>query len=170
MTSLVPGTDNPIQGTEGTRPNVPAELVQRRLTFTSDRNFPGIQGPRYRLRTSPDGSLIYFLMKDSKGVGQLFSIPTVGGTEQQLTHLEFPIQSQFNVSPDGKMLSVVADNSIWTVDAVNGVATRITPRSDDNDAPVGGVLWSRNGKMLAYNRYVESSSGRYLQIFTIHLP
>ncbi len=164
------GTDNPVQGTEGTRPNVPAELVQRRLTFTSDRNFPGIQGPRYRLRTSPDGNLIYFLMKDSSGVVQLFSIPTVGGTERQLTHLEFPIQSQFNVSPDGNMLSVVADNSIWTLDAVNGVATRITPRSDDNDAPVGGVLWSRNGKTLAYNRYVESSSGRYLQIFTIHLP
>jgi hypothetical protein len=163
-------TDNPVQGTDGTRPNVPAELVQRRLTFTSDRNFPGIQGPRYRLRTSPDGNLIYFLMKDSSGVVQLFSIPTVGGTERQLTHLEFPIQSQYNMSPDGNMLSVVADNSIWTVEAANGVATRITARSDDNNAPVGGVLWSRNGELLAYNRYVESSSGRYLQIFTIHLP
>ena len=159
-----------IQGTEGTRPNVPDELVQRRVTYTSDRTFPGIQGPRYRLRTSPDGKLIYFLMKDIQGVFQLFSIPTVGGNEHQLTNLKFPIQSQINVSPDGTMLSVVADNSIWTVDASSGETTRLTPRLEDNDAPVGGVLWSRNGKTLVYNRYVSSGSGRYFQIFLIHLP
>ena len=38
-----------------------------RLTFTSDRKYPGIQGPRHWLRSSPDGAHIAFLMKDDEG-------------------------------------------------------------------------------------------------------
>jgi hypothetical protein len=53
VTLAVPG--KPLEGTENTRPNVPLGLVQRRITFTAERKFPGVQGPRFWLRSSVDG-------------------------------------------------------------------------------------------------------------------
>jgi len=51
----VPG-DGPLQGTETRMPAPPRGTVQRRLTRTSGRKHPGLQGPRHWLRSSPDGS------------------------------------------------------------------------------------------------------------------
>jgi dipeptidyl aminopeptidase/acylaminoacyl peptidase len=157
-------TDKPLEGTASTRPNVPAGLVQRRITFTADRKHAGIQGPRYRLRTSPDGSVIYFLMKDDGGVVQVFSVSTTGGSIRQVTNLKHSVQTQFNVSPDGNTLSVVADNSIWFVDASDGQSARVTERTEDERRPVSGALWSHDGKTLVFNRYVPAGDNRYLQI------
>lgn len=159
----------PLEGTVNTRPNVPKGLVQRRLTFTSDGDYPGVQGPRFRLRTSPDGSEIYFLMKDEKGIVQIFSVPTLGGTIRQVTHLSNAVQAQFNIRPDGKQLSIVADNSIWLVNIGNGNAIRVTERVEDEDAPIGGALWSHSGKMLVFNRYIGKVNQRYLQIVKIDM-
>lgn len=160
---------SPLEGTETTRPNVPSGLAQRRITFTTERKYPGIQGPRYRLRTSPDGSEVYFLMKDDVGIVQIFAAPAVGGKIRQVTHLDHSIQAQFNISPDGKRISLVADNSVWLVDITDGKATRITARASDESAPVGGALWSRNGNLLVFNRYEGSHDKRYLQIIKIDL-
>jgi hypothetical protein len=159
----------PLEGTKETRPNVPKGITQRRITFTTGRKHAGIQGPRFRLRTSPDGSKVYFLMKDDAGIVQIFSVPTAGGKVQQVTRLTEGIQAQFNVSPDGSKLSCIADNSVWIVDLETGNATRITGRADDQGAPVNGVLWSHSGKMLAFNRYVAEGNDRYLQISSIAL-
>jgi hypothetical protein len=159
--------DKPLEGTVTTRPNVPKELKQRRVTFTNDRKHPGLQGPRFRLRSSPDGSELYFLMKDDIGIVQVFSVPTQGGSFRQITNLDSSIQAQFNVSPDGKRLSVVAGNSIWLVDTGNGETVRITERSTDEARPVGGALWSHNGKILVFNRYVKADDKLYLQIVKI---
>ena len=164
-----PNPDKPLEGTPTTRPNVPAGSVQRRITFTTNRKYPGIQGPRFRLRSSPDGYTLYFLMKDDAGVVQIFSVPTTGGEIHQITQLDYSVQAQFNVSPDGNQLSVVADNSIWLVETVSGRLTRITERARDENAPVGGVLWSRSGKILVFNRYVTSGEERYLQIIRMDL-
>lgn len=161
--------DKPLEGTLRTRPNVPKGLVQRRITFTSARKHAGIQGPRFRLRTSPDGKEVYFLMKDDEGTVQIFSVPTCGGAVHQITHLDHSVQAQFNVSPDGKQLSVVADNSIWLVEILDGKAVRLDRRTNNNDAPVGGVLWSHSGKILVYNRYAGAGDDRYLQIFKMDL-
>lgn len=157
----------PLEGTLKTRPNVPKGLVQRRLTFTSDKKDPGIQGPRFRLRTTPNGRRIFFLMKNDSGSVQVFSVPTLGGEVQQVTHLKEGVQAQFNISPDGSKLSCISDNSVWIVDIAKGEATRLTERVDDANAPVGGALWSHGGKLIVYNRYVSEGGGKYLQIFKI---
>lgn len=157
----------PLEGTLKTRPNVPKGLVQRRLTFTSDKKNPGIKGPRFRLRTTPNGRRIFFLMKNDSGSVQVFSVPTMGGEVQQVTRLKEDVQAQFNISPDGSKLSCISDNSVWTVDIAKGDATRLTERTEDANAPVGGALWSHSGKLLVYNRYVSEGGDRYLQIFKI---
>jgi hypothetical protein len=161
----------PIQGTLTTRPNVPAGLTQRRITFTAARKHPGLQGPRFRLRTSPDGSVIYFLMKDEADIVQIFSVSSVGGAgEVQLTNFKQSVQAQFNVSPNGKHLSCVAGNIVWTVEIVTGKAVQLTTAETDNNAPVGGALWRHDSKALVYNRYVGDGENRYLQIFKLETP
>ena len=161
--------DEPLEGTLSSRPAVPKDLVQRRLTFTADRKYPGLQGPRFWLRSSPDGSIVYFLMKNDQGIVQIWSVPVNGGDIKAVTNVSSSIQSQFNVSPDGKLIAFVADNSIWTTDISTGVSRRLTPTSDPADAPVGAIMWNNAGNRLAYNRYVADGSDRYLQIFIIAL-
>lgn len=157
----------PLEGTPTTRPNVPKGLLQRRVTFTTEREHPGLQGPRVRLRTSPDGSIIYFHMKDDNGVVQLYTVPTVGGAIRQLTQMSYSLQAQYNMSPDGKQLSVIADNRVWLVNAMDGKATPITVRRPDAEAPLTGALWVPSGRALVFNRYVSSGEQRYLQIFKV---
>lgn len=160
-------SDAPLQGTFTTRPAVPAGLVQRRLTFTADRKLPGLQGPRFWLRSSPDGAIIYFLMKDDEGTVQLHSVPANGGSIRQVTHLTHSVQGQFNISPDGHAMALIADNSVWLVALADGKLQRVTPRVEDTEAPVLGVAWNNTGTAVAYNRYVQSKGERFLQIFTL---
>lgn len=150
-----------------TRPNPPAGTVQRRVTFTADKKYPGIQGPRHWLRTSPDGRMIYFLMKDNKGVVQIFSVPTIGGKINKVINNSFSVQSAFSLSPNGKFVSYTADNSVFIASLKTGKTQRLTRRFFDDEKPEGGMVWSYNGKMIAYNRYVIVNQVKWLQIFIL---
>jgi hypothetical protein len=167
ITQAIPG--KPLEGTATTRPNVPAQARQRRITYTADRKFPGLQGPRFWLRTSPDGNDIYFLMKDDSGIVQIFSAPVNGGAIRQVTRLIHAVQTQFNISPDGTTLAFSAGNAIWKTDIKSGISVQLTTPAPDEAAPVIGISWSHNGKILAYNKYVGTGPNRYLQIFKIVL-
>ncbi len=161
--------DAPLEGSLTSRPAVPRGLVQRRVTFTQDRKFPGLQGPRFWLRSSPDGSELYFLMKDDNEIVQIYAAPVNGGDTRQVTHLETSVLAQFNVSPDGRSLALIADNSIWVCDIQTGQSTRLTAHTDDANAPVAVVVWNRAGDRLVYNRFVADSTGNWLQIFALRL-
>jgi hypothetical protein len=165
ITQARPGL--PLEGTSTTRPNVPKGLQQRRITRTTDRRYAGLQGPRYRLRTSPDGREIYFLMRDDNGVVQLYGVPVHGGVIRQITYLHDSIQTQFNVSPDGTMLAFASGNRVWIAPVHGGEAQAVT--KVNIEAPVNGVLWAPSGDALLYNQYVEDGSGRWLQIFVVTL-
>lgn len=165
--SITNASGEPLEGTMSSRPAVPAGLAQRRLTFTSDRKFPGLQGPRFWLRSSPDGSLIYFLMKDYAGIVQVYEVPVLGGDIRQVTKLSMPVQAQFNISPDGKRIALIADNSIWISDIKTGKSDRVTSKTPDATAPQLAVMWNNQGNSLVYNRYVENDGDYWLQIFKL---
>ncbi|MBT1689287.1 DUF3748 domain-containing protein [Dawidia soli] len=159
-----PADGLPLAGTPHMRPQVPRGIYQRRVTDTTQRKYPGLQGPRFRLRTSPDGAEIYFLMKDDAGLVQVYRVPTTGGHIIPLTYLACAVQGQHNISPDGRWISFLADNSVWVIDAAGGMPRRLTVRTDDARAPVGGALWSHRGDRLVYNRY---DADGFLQIYSI---
>lgn len=161
LTKPLPG--QPLTGSPTTRPNPPAGVSQRRVTFTES----GIEGPRHWLRTTPDGDLIGFLAKDSSDHIQLFGVSPNGGAIRQLTNQPFSVQSPFNFSPDGNFVAYVADNSIFVADLRTGEPQRLTLRSTDDDQPINGVIWSHEGDCVVYNRYVDTSQGRYIQIFRL---
>ena len=143
--------DGPLCGTETRAPYPPKGTVQRRLTFTAGRRFPGLQGPRHWLRSLPDGTQIAFLMKDDAGVVQLWTVSPNGGPPRQLTANPWPIASAFTWSPDGRWIAHVMDNSVCVTDAGSGKTTRLTPRTDDASAPrPEACVFSPDGRSIAF--------------------
>jgi len=154
-----------VAGTTDSRPIPPAGIIQRRITFTTGRKYSGIQGPRCRLRSSPDGKYIYVHMKDDDGIVQLYRVLTTGGEPEQVTFFKHSISAQYNVSEDGRNISCIVDKELWIVNVVNGKAPLLNP---ENDFPiVGGALWRQDGRELVFNRYASSGKEKYLQIFRI---
>jgi hypothetical protein len=166
----VPG-DGPLAGTERRMPSPPKGVVQRRLTFTADRPFPGLQGPRHWLRSAPDGSRIAFLMKDEAGIVQLWTISPRGGPPAQLTRHPWPIASAFSWSPDGRWLTHVLDGSVCVTDTATGQTTRLTPRGEATAAPrPEACVFSPDGRKIAFVRRVPSPDRPCNQVCVVTLP
>lgn len=171
LVQLAVAGDAPLAGTTTTRPAVPRGVRQRRLTFTADRRYPGLQGPRHWLRSSPDGARIAFLMRDESGVVQLFTVSPAGGEPRQLTRLATGIASAFTWSPDGGAIACVSGGSICLVDAETGEPTRLTPPGRDPSTPrPEACVISPDGHRIAYSRCVPGGSGAFNQIFVVDAP
>lgn len=154
----------PLEGTTSSRPNVPAGVVQRRITYTQN----GISGPRHWLRTTPDGMTIAFLSKDEKGIVQIFGVAPNGGEVKQLTFNKNSVEGTFNFNPDGELLAYLCNNGVCLTDVKTGKSRLISPRFSKEEFATGGVAWSNNGKMIAFNKYVKNKSeNSFLQIFLL---
>jgi hypothetical protein len=159
----------PLEGTATTRPAPPQGTRQRRLTWTAERQYPGLQGPRHWLRSSPDGSRIAFLMRDNAGTVQIWTISPNGGEPAQLTRNPFDVASAFSWSPNGRQLAYIADNSVFVSDAMTGDATRLTPRSADASAPrPEACVFSHDGSQIAYVRPVQKNGSIFNQVFIVN--
>lgn len=157
----------PIAGTESRRPYPPKGTSQRRLTFTENRKYPGIQGPRHWLRTTTDGSLIFFLMKDEGGVVQIYGISPNGGEIKQITSNDFSVESTFNVSSDGQFLAFGSQQNVYVAYIKSGETRRVSPSPGEGMSELRAIHWSNDGKMLAYNRKVAVRDTSYFQIFLL---
>jgi len=160
--------DGPLQGTATRRPFPPKGTVQRRLTFTSERRHPGLQGPRHWLRSAPDGSQIGFLMKDESGIVQFWTVSPNGGAPRQITRNPWPAASAFSWSPHGRLVAFVMDNSVCVTDVSSGQTRRLTPRSEDALAPrPEACVFSPDGTQIAYVRRVPEDDTTFNQVFTV---
>ncbi len=162
--------DGPLEGTPTRRPLPPKGTVQRRLTFTAGQKYPGIQGPRHWLRSSPDGSRIAFLMKDDAGIVQLFTVSPNGGEPKQVTHNAWDIGSAFSWSPDGRWIAHTMDNSVFVTHAVTGRSYRLMASTVDRYAPRPlACVFSPDGRKIAYLRAVMMEGRLINQIFVAFL-
>ena len=165
---LTQPADGPLGGTETRMPYPPKDCTQRRLTFTTDRKFPGIQGPRHWLRGSPDGTQIAFLMKDDAGIVQLWSVSPNGGPPRQITKNACDIASAFTWSPDGHRIAHVMDNGVCVTEAASGTTHRLTKRNEDSGAPrAEACVFSPDGTMVAYMRPVVEAGRWFNQVFVV---
>ena len=164
----VPGPDGPLEGTATTFPMPPAGTVQRRLTHTAETEHPGCRGI---VRSSADGRRIAYLAKDEHGVDQVFFISPTGGEPVQVTHHESPVQTGVRWHPKGTHISYVWDNRIVICDVRHGEnfgSYRIL--TDRTDAPPMNLVWSHDGKTIAFNRELPTGDGKTSkQIFLIRL-
>jgi hypothetical protein len=160
--------EGPLEGTANRMPYPPKGAVQRRLTYTAERKFPGLQGPRHWLRSSPDGTQIAFLMKDEAGLVQLWTVSPNSGPPRQMTQNQWPIASAFTWSSDGRFIAHAMDNSVFITDTRTGKGTRLTSRSSDADAPLPeACVFSPDAKRIAYLRRVKENGSTYNQIFIV---
>lgn len=160
----------PLEGTSTRRPAPPRGTTQRRLTFTTTDMYPGLQGPRHWLRSSPDGSRIGFLKKDDAGVVQFWTVSPNGGPASQVTRNPQPVASAFTWHPDGRRVAFVMDNSVCLSDVMTGATSRLTPRSDDATAPrPEACVVSPDGKRIAFVRRLPTGAGFANQICVVSL-
>jgi hypothetical protein len=160
--------DGPLAGTETRLPAPPRGVVQRRLTFTGARKYPGVQGPRHWLRCSPDGERIAFLMKDDDSVVQIWTVSPRGSEPVPLTRNEFPVASAFTWSPDGRRIGYVMDGSVCVSEVPSGETRRLTPKSAADLAPrPEACVFSPDGSQIAYVRRCNEGQGAFNQIFVV---
>lgn len=97
----------------------------------------------------------------------MFAVSPNGGAIEQITHNEFSITSPINISPDGLCLSYLADQSVFITEIASGNSQRLTQKYSAPEQLNGAVVWSNDGNILAFNRYVKSDRGFFLQIFLL---
>ncbi|WP_423127046.1 DUF3748 domain-containing protein [Gaoshiqia sp. Z1-71] len=163
----VPGEFGPLEGTVNSFPMPPKGTVQRRLTFTADSKFPGCGGVA---RSSADGKQIAYLAKDQNGVQQVFLISPSGENPVQLTVHPSDVQSGVRWSPDNQTVIYVWDNSL-VICEVSGrpFEKRFRRLTAPTETPPSNLVWSNDGKTIAFNRLVETKEGRARskQIFVV---
>jgi Tol biopolymer transport system component len=165
-----PNRHGPLEGTEDQRPQPPMGTLQRRLTYTATRAYPGIQGVRHWLRSSPDGSQVAFLMRDGKGVSQLWTISPTGGEPRQVTTNPFDIASAFSWTPDGTHVVYAMNDSICITEMQSGETERLTKRNPTSPLRREACVVSPDGRQIAYLRQVTDGGETWNQIFTVTLP
>ncbi len=165
----VPG-EGPLEGTATQAPRPPRGAVQRRLTFTTGRKYPGVQGMRHWLRTTPDGSQVGFLMRDEWGVVQLWTVSPNGGAPRQVTSHAWDIASAFTFSPDGRWVAHLMDGSVCVTELATGQTRRLTVKGDPAVAPrPEAVVFSPDGGRVAYVRPVLVEGRAYNQVFVVEV-
>jgi hypothetical protein len=158
----------PLEGTARRMPAPPKGTLQRRLTRTLDRKFPGVSGPRHWLRSSPDGSKIAFLMKDDDGIGQLWTVSPAGESLVQVTRNPHPIASAFSWSSDGELIAHAMDGSVCVTQVMTGKTTRLSPAGESTSAPrQEACVFSPDGSRIAYVKRLPEGAEQYNQIFTV---
>jgi Tol biopolymer transport system component len=140
----------------------PKGTVQRRLTFTANTAHPGCSGI---VRSSPDGSRLAFLAEDAKGISQIFTISPDGGTAASNHRIYASnITDNLRWHPCGKHITYVYEGSI-VLCGVNDAPfeERTQVLTEPSAAVPGNLVWSADGKRLAFNRRVKSEAGKSTQ-------
>lgn len=155
----------PLEGTERELPSPPRGVNVRRLTHTELSRRPGLQGPRHWIRPSPDGRILAFLDEDDQGIIQLFGISPLGGDPRLLSKLTHSIESPFTWSPDGRFIAATANGRIVLVDISTGEGKFLTEPVNPGQAPCYGVVFSPDGRNIAFNRMLpHPHGGSFLQV------
>lgn len=163
-----PGPLGPLEGTLTDFPMPPKGTTQRRLTFTADSSHPGCSGI---VRSSPDGSQLAFLAKDDNGINQIFAISPKGGKPRQITECASDITGNLRWLPDGKHVTYVYDGSIVLCEVSDSPFNeRIRVLVEPSLGAPSNLVWSEDGKVLAFNRLMKNEAGKGVQqVFVLRM-
>lgn len=157
-----------LSGSEFNMPQMTLSFTQRRLTHTSGKKFPGVQGPRHWLKASQNGDRIFFYAKGENGIVQLFSISPEGGEPVQITHNSFSPDTAFSLSPDDQWIAFGYQNRVYLTEVASGKTFPVGPKPQPNHSEICNFNWSYSGQTLVYNRKVNEEGGSFFQIFLLN--
>lgn len=156
----------------------------RRLTRTTSRKYPGIQGTRHWLRCASDGSQIACFMRDDTGVSQIWLVSPATGELKQLTHNSTDISTAISWSSNGEWIAHGLAGRVCLTNVKTGKTHPVVGRSEDLSkspeqanpiAAAAGELRkeacviSPDGSKIAFVRSKSDSSGSTNQICVIKL-
>ena len=148
--------------------DVPAD-VDMSTAFAGDlQRFPGPpRGVRVRrltdtevsgvVRGSRDGKWIAFVSVGEDGTRQVFVIGSGGGAARQVTRVPGGVSGGARWHPTDRYLAVSTGRGIAVSELATGKLTYLTEKGGE------GLVWSNDGKTLAFNR----KAGEYSQIFLV---
>tara|TARA_R110000744_G_scaffold97100_1_gene187652 strand:- start:3406 stop:4740 length:1335 start_codon:yes stop_codon:yes gene_type:complete len=160
-------SQEPIEGTDRTRPNPPLHTKQRRLTFTAERKFPGIIWLGNPIRTNSEGTLLFVIMKDDEGIAQIYSVSSNDGSINKLTENKESIDTSFDISPDGRYLVYGVSESVYITDILKSETFKVKSKNKKGEQGLRAIQWSNDGKTIAYNRRVSKKNHDYFQLFIL---
>ena len=151
----------------------PSELLtpaphcqQRRLTRTAGRKFPGVQGLRNWLVSSPDGKSLFAPMRDDNSVVQLHRIDTANGNIDQVTRWEQNMEGQIAINSAGTICSNICGQRVCLTHLSTGKTIFLTER---NENALSGAVHFVGEHRLAYNRVIQSGSQGFMQVMVCEL-
>jgi hypothetical protein len=127
-------------------PGPPRGVRVRRLTHTE---VSGI------VRGSRNGGWIAYVAASGDGTKQVFVISAKGGAARQVTRVPGGVNGGPRWHPSDQYLAVSTGRGIVVSELATGAVTYLTGEGGD------GLVWSNDGKMVAFTRKV----GAYPQIF-----
>lgn len=127
-------------------PSPPRGVRVRRLTASAVNGV--VRGTR-------DGKRIAYLSKAEDGTNQVFAISSQGGEPRQVTRVGGGVLGGARWHPSGEYLAVPTKMGIAVVEWRTGNLAQLTAPGGD------GLVWSNDGRTIAFNRKV----GEYQQIF-----
>ncbi len=157
----------PLEGTETTRPNPPLNTIQRRITYTNERKYPGIISHGNPVRSNHDGSLLFVIMKDEAGITQIYSVSSKNGFIDKLTANKSPIDTSFDISPNGRYLVYGINENVYITDILLTNTFKIILNNKNKNKSLRGLQWSNDGRSIAYNRKVSLNGFDFFQIFIL---
>lgn len=135
-------------GDRKTYPKPPRGVKIRRLTT----------GDAYGIaRGSRDGKWIAYLADAADGTRQVFVVPSAGGAAKQVTAVEGGVAGAVRWHPSGRYVAAATRKGIVAAEVATGKTRFLTEKAGD------ALVWSNNGKLLAFNRKV----GAHLQVFLV---
>ncbi len=139
---------------------------QRRLTHTFSRTYPGVQGIRNWLVSSPDGKHIYAPMRDENGIVQLHRIETSNGSIDQITDWEHSMEGQISLNAQGTVCSNICDQRVCLTHVATGKSVWVTNRMEHQ---LSGAVHFVGEHRIVFNRIVGDKSNEYIQVFVCEL-
>lgn len=170
-------------GTKTVYPKPPKGVTIRRITHTPASGI---------VRGSHDGTMIAYYATAEDKRRQVFIVPSKGSDKDpnpemrpvQATFLEKGASGGLRWHPSGNSIAVISDNGI-AVTCVKpgplfGITVFLTPHGTGLPAPEA-LVWSRDGRRLAYNRRVPTWDARgnvvkdfnrndFRQVFIVDFP
>ena len=152
-----------IAGTLSNLPTPPKKILQRRLTWTAETEFPGCSGI---VRSSPDGNKIAYLSRDENGIQQVFLMSPLDGKPTQLTSFDSSVQSGVRWNSTGTHVIFSLNNSITLFNSKSKKWISITRKFEQQPS---GIVWSHDDKTIAFNLRDQNQNQQIFIINSIDL-
>ena len=86
-----------------------------------------------------------------------------------LSDFDFSVASAINLDPKGEQITFIAKNNVYLFHLKQSKLVKLTDFTEE-DLPVQGIPnFSRNGRIIAFNQFVENNGKLNQQIKLIYL-